>query len=217
MTWLTSLEVELRDRLREGCGRFSAWQSVIHGSMKKLRRRGETLTIVMHFQQINVEPRSAEDWNLLHRQTSGSGGSPGRSTCGSESSISTDTGQASQSTTPDYVNSMSMHGGQPPSTTSMSVSPLGTPSVFNFDYAPQFDDQYSEQANDYLAPGNLMTSEYPDSGFGFASYSNSGEIDFQSYFDHQLLYGLSIDQNFGEMPFQESPVLSHNWPPNYTI
>jgi hypothetical protein len=37
--------------------------------MKKLRRRGETLTIVMHLQQINAEPQSAEDWNLLHRQT----------------------------------------------------------------------------------------------------------------------------------------------------
>jgi hypothetical protein len=184
--------------------------------MKKLRRRGETLTIVMHLQQINAEPQSAEDWNLLHRQTSGSRGSPGRSTCGSESSISTDTGQASPSTTPDPANFMSMRGGQPPPT-SMAVSPLGTPSVVNFDYTPQFDDQYSEQANDYLAPEHLTTIGYPDFGFGFAGYPSNGETEFQWYWDPQLLNDLSIDQNSGEMPFQESPVLSHNWPPNYTI
>lgn len=212
LAWLTTLEVELRDRLMAGCGRFSAWQSVIDGSMKKLRRHGETLTIVMHLQQPN-----AEDWSLLHRQTSGSRGSPGRSTCGSESSISSDTGQVSQSTTSDYVNSMSMNGGQPPPT-SMTVSPLGTPSVIGFNYAPQFGEQYSGQANDYLAPEHLMTTGYPDFGFDFTGYPSNGETGFQwQYWDPQLLSDLSLDQNFGELPFQEFPDLSHNWPLNYTI
>jgi hypothetical protein len=183
--------------------------------MKKLRRHGETLTVVMHLQQMNAEPQSAEDWNLLHRQTSGSRGSPGRSTCGSESSISSDTGQASQATTSDYVNSISMQGGQPPSITSMTVSPLGTPSVADFDYVPHFDDQYSEQANDYLAPEHLTTSGYPDFGFDFTGYPSNGETEFQWYWDPQLFNDLSIDRNFG--PFQELPDLSHNWPPNYTI
>jgi hypothetical protein len=110
-----------------------------------------------------------------------------------------------------------MHGGQPPLTTSMTVSPLGTPSVVDFDYVPQFDGQYSEQAYDYLAPEHLTTSGYPDFGFGFTGYPNNGGTEFQWYWDPQLLNDLSIDQNFGEMPFQESPVLTHNWPANYTI
>ena len=47
--WFDSIERELLDRICEGCGRFTAWRSsTIDGSMKKLRRHGETLTMEMH-------------------------------------------------------------------------------------------------------------------------------------------------------------------------
>ena len=47
--WFESIERELTDRICEGCGRFTAWRSsAIEGSMKKLRRHGETLIIDMH-------------------------------------------------------------------------------------------------------------------------------------------------------------------------
>ena len=98
-----------------------------------------------------------------------------------------------------------MHDGQPSSTTSMTVSPVGTPSVVDSNFAPQFDDQYSEQANDYPASEHLTTTGYPDFGFGFAGYPSNGETEFQWYWYRQLLNDLSIDQNSGEMPFTESP------------
>jgi hypothetical protein len=47
--WFDSIDQELQDRIREGCGRFPAWRSsVIKGSMKKVTRHGETLTLDMH-------------------------------------------------------------------------------------------------------------------------------------------------------------------------
>jgi hypothetical protein len=93
----------------------------------------------------------------------------------------------------------------------MTVSPIGTPSVVDSNFAPQFDDQYSEPANDYLAPEYLTTAGYPDFGFDFTGYPSNGETELQWYWDPQLLNDLSIDQNSGEMPFTESPFLAPNW------
>jgi hypothetical protein len=110
-----------------------------------------------------------------------------------------------------------MHNGQPPSTISMTTSPFASPSVIDYDFAPQFNNQFVDQANDFLAHGNLTTTEYSNSEFDFAGYTSNGETELQLYWNPQLLTSLSNDHNSGEIPFTESPFLSPNWQPSYTI
>lgn len=63
--WFDSIDQELQDRIREGCGRFPTWRSsVIKGSMKKVRRHGETLTLDIHLRSKKWTTTSLEESNV---------------------------------------------------------------------------------------------------------------------------------------------------------
>lgn len=49
------------ERIREACGRFPDWGSAIKGSMKKLRRKGEILTVKIQMHQ-NTYSLNSEPW-----------------------------------------------------------------------------------------------------------------------------------------------------------
>jgi hypothetical protein len=67
LTWLISVEIELADHIREGCGRFPSWRSAICGSMKKFRthRHGETLALSISLHRNMSSTASFDDWNIM--------------------------------------------------------------------------------------------------------------------------------------------------------
>ncbi|KAG9236821.1 hypothetical protein BJ875DRAFT_455545 [Amylocarpus encephaloides] len=69
LCWLISLEIKLRERLVEGCGRLSDWQSVVRGSMKNIRRQHKLLIIhtSVHHTDLNLDVRPQFESNYHGR------------------------------------------------------------------------------------------------------------------------------------------------------
>ena len=68
MSWLTAISQELSGRVRESCGRYPGWRSTIKGSLKQLRRRGDTLTLNIRLQQVK-HPDPPQDPSVFGETT----------------------------------------------------------------------------------------------------------------------------------------------------
>jgi hypothetical protein len=59
--WFKSLEEELYQHLKRGCGNYPDWTSTLTGSLDSLRRDKETYTLHIWFQQNKTSPQTPLD------------------------------------------------------------------------------------------------------------------------------------------------------------